>query len=253
MNKQLNKDKKEFVMNSKTFFLTYSRCKLQKRTMFNRLKKIVNARNAKIIYFIICEEEHKATDSSQKLSKPNFHYHVLLILDKQIFIRKPDFFDINNVHPNIESARSPGAVRNYILKYDSNYLESGVWDKLRVKKSTKDVSPKKNNRASVKTRSLLNLIENGLNKKTIGNNPEILFHLDDINRWLKYYRILPEGENIDNENKIINSSKINKLIDEFKYFEKSRIESTSNEADFENSELYSDIRNSDEVTCNEKE
>ena len=52
MNKQLNQDKKEFVMNSKTFFLTYSRCKLQKRTMFNRLKKIVNARNAKIIYFI---------------------------------------------------------------------------------------------------------------------------------------------------------------------------------------------------------
>jgi len=209
--KKVNSKAKTFTKNSKTFLLTYSRCKLQKRTIFARIKKIVAQRNAQIIYFIICEEKH--TIANKDTDKPEWHYHVLFILDKPIFFRNVEFFDINKTHPNIQSPRDLMSVRKYITKEDPNFLEIGKWDDLSVKKSTIDTKSRKPRNSKVKSFNIL--LDKGLCKKTIRQHPEILFHLQEIINSLKLYQNLEEiiGNEIDkNSENEIEKTKLNNLI-----------------------------------------
>ena len=212
---KLNSKDKTFTKNSKTFYLTYSRCKLQRRTIFNRIKKIVAKRNVQIIYFIICQEKHESADKDS--DKPIYHYHTLFVLDKPIFFRNVDFFDINKIHPNIQSPRDLNAVRGYIQKEDPDFLEIGKWSGLEIKKSSSDTKPRGTRFTKVKSLNIL--LDNGLSKNTIRKYPEILFHLKEIINSLNIYETLEE--NIENEvensfKESVNKTKLDNLLKSIK-------------------------------------
>lgn len=224
MKKINSKAKKIFTKNSKTFFLTYSRCKLQKRTIFNRIKKIVETRNAQIIYFIICKEKHSESASKDSV-KPLSHYHLLFVLDKPIFFRNVDFFDINKIHPNIQSPRDLISVRTYIQKEDPEFLEIGNWSGLEIKKSPSDTKPRASR--STKLKSFNILLNEGLSKQTIRQHPEILFHLREIINSLKIYEFL-EDDISNNIDEIIDKNKLRNLIKSIKKLNKKNQEEEFN-------------------------
>lgn len=223
MNKMNSKAEKRFAKNSRTFFLTYSRCELKKRTIFNRIKKIVSARNAEIIYFIISEEKHAS--ASKESDKPISHYHALFVLDKPIFFRNVDFFDINKMHPNIQSPRDLMAVRKYIQKEDPEFLEIGNWIHLEVKKGPSDTKPRASR--STKLKSFNILLDKGLSKQTIRQHPEILFHLKEIINSLKIYEFIEDDIN-NNIDEIVDKNKLNNLLKSIKKLNKKNQEEEFN-------------------------
>jgi hypothetical protein len=120
-----------FDLHSSQFFLTYSKCDLNKEQVLEYLTKIINKKtNTKTYYisnYIIVNEQHE--DGTP-------HKHVYLKLDKKIRIRKVSFFDIKTetttlYHPNIQSVRSTKAVIDYILKH-GDYISKYKIDNLKV-------------------------------------------------------------------------------------------------------------------------
>lgn len=97
-----------FRLNARNIFLTYPQCPLSKETLLEELKKIKAPD-----YYVIAEELHE--DGSP-------HLHALLRYNKPIDIKRQDYFDIQGHHPNMQTARQPEKVREYVKK-DGTYLE----------------------------------------------------------------------------------------------------------------------------------
>lgn len=98
-----------FRLNTRTVYLTYPQCPIEMQDMLNKLKEI-----KEYTYYAICKEQHQ--DGSP-------HLHVMLRYAEPINTRNPRYYDIENYHPNVQSARKPKDVLKYILK-DGNYMEN---------------------------------------------------------------------------------------------------------------------------------
>lgn len=99
---------KSFRLYSKTFFLTYSQCELDKTLLSDLL-----ATKGKIIKMAIGRETHE---------DGNHHLHALVQYEKKVNVRDERFFDLEGHHPSIESPRNIQASINYCCKEDQNPL-----------------------------------------------------------------------------------------------------------------------------------
>lgn len=112
-----------FRVDSKSWFLTYPRCSLDKEVVLDLLK----AKGKPIVGAVVASELHE--DGSP-------HVHVYLLLGDRFNCRNPRFWDLGSHHGNYQAAKSLEAVIKYIKK-DGNYLEFGTlnWEeKLKSRK-----------------------------------------------------------------------------------------------------------------------
>jgi len=105
-----------FRLNARNIFLTYPQCSLSKEDLLLKLQAIKSPD-----YYVIGQENH---------ADGNLHLHALLRYNKPVDVRSPTFFDIDGFHPNMQTARHPDKVRDYVKK-DGNYIESWA-DKRRM-------------------------------------------------------------------------------------------------------------------------
>lgn len=97
-----------FRLYSKTFFLTYSQCELDKTQLADLL-----GTKGKIIKMAIGRETHE---------DGNHHLHAIVQYEKKVNVRDERFFDLEGHHPSIESPRNIQASINYCCKEDTNPL-----------------------------------------------------------------------------------------------------------------------------------
>lgn len=74
----------------------------------------------------IAKERHQENEEEEE----EFHLHCLIRLNRKCNIRKEDYFDFDDQHPNIQSARNWKDVYNYIQKEKVDYVEFGSWEEV---------------------------------------------------------------------------------------------------------------------------
>lgn len=94
----------DWQLNAKRVFLTYPRCDIERRDVYNKLKQLG------AIQVAVAREQHQ--DGS-------FHLHCLAEWPGACRTRNVRHFDINGHHPNIQGCRDFRAVLAYITKADS--------------------------------------------------------------------------------------------------------------------------------------
>lgn len=102
------KNNSDFRLYAKSFFLTYPRCEKTKEELQNLLHS-----KGTPLFSIIAQETHE---------DGGLHLHAIIQYTKKINIRNPNFFDMEDHHPNIQSPRNIQATRNYVLKADKKPL-----------------------------------------------------------------------------------------------------------------------------------
>ena len=108
---------KAFVLQGKTFFLTYkgisdSGQKLTKNALEHYLiKQNKNDRKVRPEKYLICQQMY---DSGEP------HFHVILIYSIRKHITSPDYFDYLGIHPNVQTMRNLKAALQYVYKQDPN-------------------------------------------------------------------------------------------------------------------------------------
>lgn len=105
-----------FQLNSKTIFLTYPQCPITKTELLEHLKILLGAKEEED-YIVVAQEQH--ADGSP-------HLHCFLRMNNAVRTRNPALFDFRDYHSNIQSARDPDAVRNYVLK-EGSVVEFGTY------------------------------------------------------------------------------------------------------------------------------
>jgi len=102
---------KKFRINSRSVFLTYPQCSLDKQILLNFLASLKHEAS----YIIVCHEKHK--DGSP-------HLHAVVKFQNKVDIKKETYFDINGFHPNIQTTKNINASIQYCKK-DGDYIEEG--------------------------------------------------------------------------------------------------------------------------------
>jgi len=100
-----------FRMRAKSIFLTYPQCD---GLIINELWEFLKGGTA--TKAIICKELHQ---------DGNEHVHALVSYNKPMSVTDPAAYDFHEWHPNIQAAKNPAAIINYIKK-DGNYFEYGL-------------------------------------------------------------------------------------------------------------------------------
>lgn len=103
-----------FRLNASHALLTYSQCDLTKEYVRDTLVSICGDR---IKRMVIGQETH---------ADGNLHIHVAIKFTKKVNIRRADFFDIGEFHPNIASRHTYAGAETYVRKEDREPLEHGV-------------------------------------------------------------------------------------------------------------------------------
>lgn len=103
-----------FRLDSKYLFLTYPKCPLAKEDMLKHLE--FKLRRFSPTYIGVSQELHQ--DGTE-------HLHCLVQLSKRCCIRRCEFFDLLNYHPNVQAARDCIKIYDYISKFQKP-LEIGV-------------------------------------------------------------------------------------------------------------------------------
>jgi hypothetical protein len=101
---------KQFRINSKSIFLTYSQSQLTKDIIMEFMKSFDNLK-----YILIGEELHKNL---------GLHFHVLAKFQNKKNIKTVNYFDINGEHPNIQSTKNINKCIEYCIK-NNNFIEYG--------------------------------------------------------------------------------------------------------------------------------
>lgn len=94
-------------LNAKRVFLTYPRCDIDRRIVFDKLKQLG------AIQVAVARELHQ--DGS-------FHLHCLAEWPGAVRTSNVRYFDIDGHHPNIQGCRDVRAVYAYITKADSAFI-----------------------------------------------------------------------------------------------------------------------------------
>ncbi|WXB20467.1 RepA [Nomiamastrel virus] len=103
-----------FRICAKNIFLTYPQCPLEKNYVLERLQR--NPINHNLSFACVAKEEHM---------DGNTHLHCLLMYSHRLDIKYSRQFDIHDYHPNIQAARSPGRIYQYITK-GGDVIEGGI-------------------------------------------------------------------------------------------------------------------------------
>ena len=102
-----------FRLSTKTLFLTYPQCPIEKEDALQQLQWILPNQ---ITEYVVARENHE---------DGNHHLHVFLRLDRKCETRNSRFFDLTGedrtYHGNYQGARSIKAVIKYVTKYQ-DYL-----------------------------------------------------------------------------------------------------------------------------------
>ena len=111
--------KRTFRMASKVFFLTYkgtsdSGTKINKAELVDLLVKC-HSEDRKVLpdKYLVCQQHYESGEP---------HYHVILAYVKRKDILRPDYFDVLDIHPNIQPVRNMKAALQYIYKQDPHPL-----------------------------------------------------------------------------------------------------------------------------------
>lgn len=100
-----------FRIRSKQFFLTYPRCDRGPL----ELKEFIFSLNLAVICdYIIAREQHE---------DEGLHLHAWIKYDSTVHSTDCRVFDFHGFHPNIQSARSPNAIRRYLAK-DGDFISA---------------------------------------------------------------------------------------------------------------------------------
>ncbi|AAC98078.1 RepA [Sugarcane streak Egypt virus - [Aswan]] len=97
-------------------FLTYPKCHLEPEAVGLHLWSLIGHWNP--AYIVVSREAH--ADGS-------WHIHALAQSVKPVQTTNPRFFDIEDFHPNIQSAKSADRVKEYVLKNPIKQWEKGTF------------------------------------------------------------------------------------------------------------------------------
>lgn len=97
-----------FRINAKSFFLTYPQCNATKED----LKTFLDTKG-RTTYLLIGRETHE--DGA-------YHLHALVTYERKLNVKRQNYFDFQEYHPNIQAARNLQAVKTYIQKEDTEPL-----------------------------------------------------------------------------------------------------------------------------------
>lgn len=103
-----------FRFNASHALLTYSQCDLSKEYVRDAL---VSSCGNYIKRMVIGQEHHQ---------DGNLHIHVAIKFTKKMNIRRSDYFDIGEFHPNIASRHTFAGAETYVKKEDHEPLEHGA-------------------------------------------------------------------------------------------------------------------------------
>nr|ACS36704.1 AC1 protein [Tomato yellow leaf curl Guangdong virus] len=112
---------KKFIINAKSYFLTYPHCSLSKEEALSQLLALSTPTNK--LFIRICRELHE--DGTP-------HLHILIQFEGKFKCQNNRFFDLisptrsTHFHPNIQSAKSSTDVKSYMEK-DGDVLDHGVF------------------------------------------------------------------------------------------------------------------------------
>lgn len=115
-----HKSMANFRLDTKFIFLTYPKCPIPREDMLRHLE--LKLRRFTPTYIGISQELH--ADGTE-------HLHCLIQLTKRCCIRRCEFFDLLDYHPNVQAARDSLKVYEYISKIQKP-LEIGVLIKHRT-------------------------------------------------------------------------------------------------------------------------
>ena len=117
--KEIKKDK-NFRVNSRSIFLTYSKIdkKVSKELIREEIVKLFESKNQGLSGLAIAQEKH--TDGT-------YHFHVLLYFSRRIDTENPRYFDILGYHPHFSSTRNEEKTLLYLTKEDKEvYIDDYV-------------------------------------------------------------------------------------------------------------------------------
>lgn len=106
------KRKRGFELNSKGLFLTYPQCPLSPSEALDLLVDLTKKKKRTIVEYIIATEKHQ---------DGNDHLHAWIKLNKAVFLRDANYFDLKNHHGNYQGARNPARVKAYCTK-EGNFI-----------------------------------------------------------------------------------------------------------------------------------
>lgn len=101
-----------FQFKSKNVFLTYAQCPIQKEEALRRILLLCPG-----TAILVGHETHE---------DGGHHLHVFIQSTEPIRTRNERFFDLDNYHPNIQSARQPKSTYAYCKK-EGDYVEHGTF------------------------------------------------------------------------------------------------------------------------------
>lgn len=154
-----------FNISSKSWFLTYPRCLLDKEVV----KQLLEDKGRPIKGGVVARELHE--DGTP-------HIHVYLVLENAYNCKNPSYWDLQEYHGNYQSCKSATAVVKYVKK-DKDYLEFGDLD------FAAKMAAKEGHRAYVGKRLMTdNLID------VVQDHPELLFGLKKLSQDIDYYKSL---------------------------------------------------------------
>lgn len=102
-----------FRMDARNVFLTYAQCNVTKEDLGNFFQEL---EGDKLEWFVIASELHE---------DGNPHLHVQLQYEKKKCVRRADYYDFREFHPNFSPTRSMKKVGEYVTK-DEDYLLWGI-------------------------------------------------------------------------------------------------------------------------------
>lgn len=103
-----------FRFNASHALLTYSQCNLSKEYVRDSLVSICG----NFIKRMVIGQEHHEDG--------NLHIHVAIKFTKKMNVRRADYFDIGEFHPNLASRHTYAGAETYVKKEDSEPLEHGA-------------------------------------------------------------------------------------------------------------------------------
>ena len=113
---EIEEEKENFYISQKTFFLTFPRCNLEKRVVFD--------------YFLVKHKPIVLAVSREPHKNGEYHFHVWMEFEKRKTIRNSRYFDIYDYHCNIGKIRNnlcnsrKNAIK-YMTKFDKEPLIFG--------------------------------------------------------------------------------------------------------------------------------
>lgn len=108
-----------FRCQAKTFFLTFPRCSAQKEEVSRLLNEFRPQCGARLLWSRVVQENHE--DGAP-------HLHLVFQFDKSVNVCRSDYFDFlaTGHHCNIQSAKSPRSVLEYLSKSDPSPCDFGA-------------------------------------------------------------------------------------------------------------------------------